>query len=348
MEVAPVIEPAVDDASSRIGPGEPKAVSLMKAILSLRKIDGLADSVESRVTNRVAAAVTGGPITEEGMALVRDLSQFVGLTSLETLGAAVAGVSPPPFTPNLPRRAIDPAPFLRAQLATQITLRRAAKALGEQAPSMVVVPLADVQSRLAQDDMELLDWWFHSGPTLEEGWHILDGMSDDQRTRIKPAILAWTKELTPEQRTDLLTRWIGDATDLSGWVERIGEQGVDEATFVSEVGRRLQAGGTADVRMAHARNIAALRPEDPRAQQQVADIVIARLDIGTEADADVARRLFPALGRNHRSTGRLGDAVERSVQKGKLKLTGKDRDALRASGIKVKEPSLFGFRSKKR
>ena len=157
------------------------------------------------------------------------------------------------------------------------------------------------------------------------------------------SIVDWAGRLSSSERTGLLVDWIGKASNRSVWVSRLADQGLDERDFVSKIGAQVQIAAVAADREGLARNIVALRPADAGAQHAVAEIVLGRLDADTKADADIAKILIPALGTGHRLTRRLNVALATAVGDGRLKLTDRDRDALRAAGLNSFRRRILGI-----
>jgi hypothetical protein len=120
----------------------------------------------------------------------------------------------------------------------------------------------------------------------------------------------------------------------------VSQHGIDEQSLVSEVSRRIQTETKSTRRAELARNLDALRPSDPRAQSQVADLMIWLLARRTKADADIASRLIRAVGTKHRSAGRLSAAFEASVDAG-YNLSSQRADDLRVAGIITKRKSSW-------
>jgi hypothetical protein len=87
---------------------------------------------------------------------------------------------------------------------------------------------------------------------------------------------------TIDDRTGLLLDGVGVTDDISGWIEVVGPHGVDDQAMVVEVSRRIQAEPKATRRADLARNLLALRPTAPRAQQSIAELMLWLLSRKTQ------------------------------------------------------------------
>ena len=139
-------------------------------------------------------------------------------------------------------------------------------------------------------------------------------------------------------RTGTLLDLLMIKDDVSDWIEAVAPSGVDDALIVAEIIRRVQGEPKGNRRQSLARNVVALRPTDPPAQQLVVDLIVWLLGRRSQVDTETAARIVPALVAGHRSAKRLGVAFEAAADAG-FKLTERQIRDLVDAGVATKRRS---------
>jgi hypothetical protein len=144
-----------------------------------------------------------------------------------------------------------------------------------------------------------------------------------------------------EDRNGLLLDVLAVVDDASTWIEAVAPHGVDEEDLVAAISRRVQAESKGQRRAHLARNLVALRPNDKRAKEGIANLMIWLLARKLQADLETAARLIQTVsGIGQRLRGDLAKGFEKCLE-ANLTLPKARLSDLREFGIVTKKKSLI-------
>lgn len=335
-EIWTALEPALTAAlGARPWSSAPQTIQIKiyQAALSLRLLgDPVSSGVESLVTENIVLGLQTPGTVPYVLALLVPLSPLLPPGVIDVVAPALTAASVP--------AASEP---LRAR--SQIGFATAASRAGRADDMTRLLPTRDEVFAALTDEKTQSAWLRVPPPAADVRW-----MATQRVSAAKPASVAgvtigmfaeWAgPNATPHERTDLLLGVLTETDDATAWIESVAPLGVDESRLVSAFSDWIREESTATRRADLARNLVSLKPNTPKAQGLVAELMLWLLGRESQADFDTATRLVRAVGTKHKAGPRLSAAFQAGVDRG-TKLTAARAQELRDSGIVAKRKSSW-------
>lgn len=335
-EVWTALEPALTAAlAARPWSSAPQAIQIKvyQAALGLRP---LGDPVSSGIEGLVAANIVLGlqaPTTVPNV-----LALLVPLSPL--LPPGVIKVVAPALTGATVAAASEPL-----RVRSQIGFATAASKAGRADEVSDLLPTRDEVLAALTDSKTQSAWLRVPPPVADVRWMASQRVSAANPGPVPRATIDMFAEwagpnATPDERTDLLLDVLAETDDATAWIEAIAPLGVDESRLVVAFSEWIHAESKAPRRADLARNLVSLKPNTPKAQALIEELMLWLLGRESQADFDTATRLVRAVGTKRKARPRLSAAFQAGVDRG-AKLTAARAQELMESGIVAKRKSSW-------
>lgn len=323
------LEPALSAAlAARPWATSPQAIQIKIYTAALALVP-LGEPISSGVEILVAANIVLGlqaPTTPQALAGLVAVAATLPAGVINVVAPALVSVAVPAV--NEPWR-------VRSQIGF-------ASAMGKKGPTdeaTNLLPSREAVLAGTTDSRTLPAWLGVQPPADDVRWMATQLVEAALPSAIPKATIEffseWAAAATVEDRTGLLTDVLSKTDDAGAWIEAIAPLGVDEALIVVALSESIRAEPKAPRRADLSRNLISLRPNAPKAQALVAELMLWLLERRAQADFDTATRLVRAVGTKHKMGMRLSEAFQAGVERGHNLPPGRARE-LRDSGILTK------------
>jgi len=177
--------------------------------------------------------------------------------------------------------------------------------------------------------------WLSLGPTPADVVLLSAGWAAHDIRPLRDALHRWAVSLDDEARTGYAITLLRTGRSPRGWLGPAAEAGVDEEQILEEILSQLRAAKNFDERFNLTDAVLELRPTTAKGQQRVASYMMVLLESGKKNDFELACRLGPALGNQHRSKVALSDRLKALMRKNGWAIPDGQRRALEASGLSL-------------
>lgn len=182
--------------------------------------------------------------------------------------------------------------------------------------------------------------WLGLGPTQDGVRSLIQALGSTAPASIVDAVSMWSRSLSEDDRTAFAIGLVATDPSWGSWVGAIVQEGVDEEALVRHIARSVDEASRGDEREGLTTLLAGVRPVEPAAQRQVADLIITLLATGKNVDFKAAVKAVPALGTQHRSAGRLRDAFKEAAEDHHNQLSERAAKELADTGVRVPKKAL--------
>jgi hypothetical protein len=335
-EVWTALEPALTAAlAARPWSSGPQEIQtkIYQAALALRALGApVSSGVESLVAANIVLGLQTPTTVPHVLALLVPFSPLLPSGVIEVVAPALTAATVPAASEPL-------------RVRSQIGFATAASRAGRADDVNGLLPIRDEVLAALTDPKTQSAWLRVPPPAADVRWMAGQRVSAADPAPVPRVTIGMFAEwagpnATPDERTDLLLDVLAETDDANAWIEAIAPLGVDEARLVLAVSEWIQAEAKGTRRAELARNLVSLKPNTPKAQALIADLMIWLLERETHADFDTATRLVRAVGTKHRAGPRLSAALQAAVDRGAKLPAGRILE-LRDSGIFARRKSSW-------
>jgi hypothetical protein len=225
---------------------------------------------------------------------------------------------------------------VRARLAA--SARRAGAEIGSEVIAEEVV--LNVASDSAPHAEAAVADWLLLGPSFELVRSVISLLDEPAPPQILASFEKWSANAGVQQRTNLAAALVDDGRETSRWMGSLIQAGLDELALVERIAEQARSAARGSRREELGSALAHIRPLNPAAQKAVADLIIDLTETGKQVDFKAAVKAVPALGREHRSAGRLRTAFQQSAEKDGHQLSERAAVHLAEAGVKVPKKAV--------
>jgi len=177
--------------------------------------------------------------------------------------------------------------------------------------------------------------WLALDPGTKPVIEVLRATTRKKRPAVRKALTAWASSKSDDDVTDLAVSLVPLGEDMQTWLEAVMEEGVDEDSLVDAFAQAIENESRGDGRKSLSAVLGTLGTTVPSAQKKVANIIVSLLETGKQVDFAAATKAIPALGRGHRSAGRLKEKFAKAAQRHGHYLSERQVAQLAECGVKV-------------
>lgn len=182
--------------------------------------------------------------------------------------------------------------------------------------------------------------WFLLLPPVSAVRAVLSAIDSPPPAQVLTSFEQWVGEVSKTNRTELAVGLVEIGRETSRELDALVRAGVDGPTLVAQIAGRVHSAPRGSRREELMAALAQIRPLEPAAQKAIADLIIELTETGKQIDFKAAARAIPALGREHRSAGRLRTAFQRAADEHGNQLSERAAVQLTEAGVKVPKKAV--------
>jgi hypothetical protein len=286
----------------------------------------------------------------EGQMLINDLSRsFVdpSLVNEETWkglvemggelgpGAATLLVALEPVEPLISQ---FPLWLFRVRASLAATARVAgAEVDADVIPDETILQAAAENAPHADDG--IADWLLLS-PSADLVGQGIEALGERAPAVVLTSFESWAKATSKEERTSLAKQLVDLGHETSRWMNALVDAGIDETSLVEHVSGLIRSAARGDRREELMAALVHIRPVSSPAQKAIADLIIELVGTEKQVDFKAATKAIPALGKDHRSAGRLRQAFQAAADSKGHQLSERAAIQLAEAGVKVPKKAV--------
>lgn len=234
-----------------------------------------------------------------------------------------------------------------ASIAVLVTRAKSAVAVAVRATGETVdatiLTLEEVTAAATSRSMpgqDAVKSWLQLGPGREEVGSLIKALGNTAPATLISAVAIWSRSLVEDDRTAFAIGLVGAGPEFGPWVGAVVREGIDEEALVQHISHAVHEASRGDNREELTALLASIRPVEPAAQRQVADLIIGLLATGKNVDYKAAVKAVPGLGTQHRSAGRLRDAFKAAAEEHHNQLSERVAKELADAGVRVPKKAV--------
>jgi hypothetical protein len=224
----------------------------------------------------------------------------------------------------------------------RVALAVAARKAGSVVESDVVTEEA-ILSAASSDSphgREAVADWLLLGPNADAVRGLIATLADNPHGAIQTSYAHWAEDATQAERTRLAQSLVDSEDESSRWLDVLVRAGVDEVALVHHIGSAIRAAARGERREELTLAVARIRPVSAATQKDIADLIIELVGTGKQVDFKAAINAIPALGKDHRSAGRLRQAFQNAAELNGHQLSERAAIQLGEAGVRVPKKAV--------
>jgi KAP family P-loop domain len=264
------------------------------------------------------------------------------LTGLSSMGSMLGKSSLTLVNSLSELEEIEASPLATRLTATRAHLLAAASDAGLEPDGTVISEAALANAIREGSDVgrEAVADWLSLKPAPSEVEAVVVELGDRRPAGILKAFGGWAAERSRAERSKLAESLIQKDFEASGWVNALVQSGINEAELVNKTAEIVRMASRGDRREMLTSMLAGLGLVDPAAQRSVADLIVELLATGKSVDFRAATKAIPALGKGHKSAGRLREGFRAAADKHDHRLSERAAKQLAEAGVRVPKAAV--------